>query len=108
MGGADPITWGAILTFIAIVGAGAKLYHSLRKEVEDGKAQTRVVENNLSSYKLTVAETYISKKDLQGSLAPLMDHVSTVKEGVDKLGNRLDRFMEAQAQQPARRARTQT
>lgn len=113
MSGVEPITWGAILILITIGGAVAKFYHSLRREItdadaltkkqlEDAKEKTREVENNLSAFKLTAAETYVNRRDLQGALSPLMDHVSRVQESVDKIGSRFDRMLEAQATKPPR------
>lgn len=116
MSGVEPITWGAILILLTIGGAVAKFYHSLRrefstadeaarKEIEAAKEKTREVENNLANFKLTAAETYVNRRDLQGALTPLMDHVSRVQEGVDKIGTRFDRMLEAQASKPATRGR---
>ncbi|QWY83586.1 putative tape measure protein [Rhizobium phage RHph_X2_26] len=94
---------------VMLVTAGAKLYMSLAKRTDDARkeasevmARVGEVNERLSRYKLHVAETYVSKEDMQNSLKPVMESINSVKGAVDNLASRIDRVIEAR---PSSRAR---
>ena len=52
------------------------------------------VRDDLSAYKLHVAETYVTKKGLQEQTAQIMSAIRSVADSVEQLNQRIDRLLE--------------
>jgi hypothetical protein len=109
----------AVLGFLLTAGtAVVKIVMNIHSSVDTVKkdaattsglaiAKADLVSNQLSDYRLHVAETFVSKHDMHAALAPLMDSVQGVKGSVDNLAARVDRVIEMRAPSaPPRRTHT--
>lgn len=74
------ITWEAVTAMIVIFGAGAGVWYRLHGQAES-------VRRDLDAFKLEVAKSYATQHSIR-------EVEERVVQAIDRLGDRLDRFLE--------------
>lgn len=80
----------ATLFILTIIGAVAAFWWRVEGKVKVAEDKVDKVSDALSSHRLHVSETYLTKQGMRESIEPIMDAIHGVKSAVDHMGGRID------------------
>lgn len=98
----DAVTWFQIaVALISISGALAGVWWRLQNQISTNRADA---DKELATYKLHVAEHYVSKQGHRETMDQVMEAIASVKQSIDGTNLRIDRMWEAGSSKTTSRA----
>lgn len=98
------ITWEQILFFVGLLGMVSGVWWRIEGKAKEAAAKGEKALEDLASFKLRVAEHYVSKQGLRETTEQILASISGVKDAVDNMTLRVDRIVENQAKPRATRS----
>lgn len=103
------ITWEQVAFFVAlfvgVVGFVSGVWWRVEGKITGAKERAEKVSNDLSAYKLHVAESYVTKSGMRELKDEILGAVSGIRDDVRHLATRIDTMHEAASKpRPTRRS----
>ncbi|MDQ0558293.1 hypothetical protein QO004_000066 [Rhizobium mesoamericanum] len=87
---------------VALLGLVLTIWWKVEGKIEAAKGRAEKVEQDLASFRLHTAETYVTKSGMQEQTSAIMKAIESIGHRIDGLNDRLDRFYENQPRRTTR------